>query len=1050
MNKKGFSMVELMVAMVVLALVMAGVVAVMMNSDKAKRKTEMISDSQQQGAAALEMMLRDIRTAGYGVPLGSDQPVIAYATPFEIVFNTNLSPFPDSLGLRQPRAYDPDATPVCPNYVVGVQFGTGVETYRYTFDSDNSGGYASADRADDVFETKTTNPNDVVLIRQTYGQMNDNTNNVYSTRNQNVALVLGPASATDTTVIPMFQYWYRDVGGTLRLHGDTNGDEALTGNERLFTNPDASRIASIEMITITVTTETRSPVDGNRYRRMTVSTTTNLANVPNTTAKMAVSGKLVIDGTGTVIEGGKVYLSTGTMQTTDASGEYVFAVEAGGYTITPEKLIDGDGSYYVLKNPQDTGVTVTNVNITDLDFRYVEITDSDMGSSSGTVYNDTIDPIGMAAPPPVPTSGERGIAGVTISAYGVAFAADSTTIGLSTTTDVNGNYSFNLPAGIYTINEADSPGYFSTTPNTVTDTIVNPGDAVTANFGDNKLVAGTINIRVWKDADKDSTRDSSEPFLPNVFCLIANANSGDMVASGRTDANGLFTALVPGDSTYTVIEIDPDSMISTVALTRTVNTTNWVRSPEFNRVDSLYVPADTTREVMFGDVVGFVAIALGQTERVLSLVTPDLMEVKNPPGVRTNPTSAYNDFDIVLGTVSGSTANLLVWYNLFGSPDTLPGSLFSSGFNGSFNLGYDITALASGDLDNPSATDDVICGLKENAGGFNISVGLTNDGGLTGVNLNRDKGLLRYSVKTYSTITPVASTSVLALACGGLTNSNEVDFVVGTRDAENVGHIEIWKNNTGDTLGNFTRDTVMYDAGGLTIGEVRSIYLADVVDSAGNFGSDLPKFYQDLIIGTKTGSFPSYSGQLIIFRRKGFSRRFALHQCYNITDAYVNTVTAYLSGKSTNNKRDIICGLRTNGSAEDDYNGRVDLWYNNDNGTFGRYDALLSSWVPTQSVDVSGEVMSLATGQLSGDNINDVVFGVKLDEYLGGTRWFQCFAGELPLTYADLFGGLYTGEVVTVNTTILRPTHTKSDVVVGERYQEGGVGYGRVIIYFTQ
>jgi hypothetical protein len=335
-------------------------------------------------------------------------------------------------------------------------------------------------------------------------------------------------------------------------------------------------------------------------------------------------------------------------------------------------------------------------------------------------------------------------------------------------------------------------------------------------------------------------------------------------------------------------------------------------------------------------------------------------------------------------------------------------------------------------------------------GAYNISVGLTHDGGGTGVNLDRDKGLLRYSVRDYSTITSVANTSVLAIATGGLTNSNEVDFVVGTRDAENTGHLEIWRNSVPDTTGLFTRDTVMYSAGGAPIGEVRSIYLADVVDSNGAVGSDLPRFYQDLIIGTKTGSFPSYSGQLIIFRRKGLNRRFAFHACYNITDGYINSVQAYQSGKVTGDPirdaaRDIICGLRVNGADADDYRGRIDLWYNNNNGSFG------SSGHPTQSVDVEGEVMSVATGPIDGDNVNDVVFGVKIDEYLGGTRWFPCFPGELPVTYNDLFAGTYTGEVVTVNTTHLRPTHpSRVDVVVGERYQEGGVGYGRVIIYFTK
>ncbi len=1055
MNRKGFSLIELMVAVTVLGVIMAGVVMVLINSDKAKRKNEQIIEAQQQGGAALEMLLRDIRSAGYGIPMESDQPIIAYATPFEIIFNANLNPFPDSLGRWQPRDYDPGVSPACPNYGVMLSYGTGAETYRYTFDSDNSGTYAVADRGDDVFETKTVNPFDVVLIRQTYGQMNDNTNNVYPTRNLNIALVRGPAGATDTTVIPMFQYWWRNSSGTLVLHGDTNGDGQLTGNERLFGNPNASILASIEMITITVTTESRSPVDGNNYRRLTVSTTTNLANVPNTTAKYTISGKLVVDGTSTGIEGGKVFLNTGALQTSTATGEYSFVAENGAYVVTPEKIFVNSSNYYILKNPQDSGVTVTNANITDVDFRYLQIAASDMGSIGGYVYNDTIAP----GPPAVPTAGERGISGVMLMATGVPAVSESTTIALSTTTDENGYYSFILPRGIYTIAQTDSPGYFSTTPNVVKDTIASDGENLTINFGDSKAAAGSVRITVWKDANKDSTKNPGELPLPNVFCLVLNANSGNVVASGRTNSSGEFLVTIPGDSVYSIIEIDPDSMVSTCALVKEMGTVDSVTlCPDCNRIDSLYVPADSTRELMFGDVVGFVAIALGQTERVLSMITPNLQEVKNPPGDRNNPTAIYADDDIVLGTVKGSSANLLVWYNRYSSPtaaDTQVSYLFPATNHGSFDLSYDITALASGDLNVPSLggrplsiTDDIVVGLKENAGTFNISVGLTHDGGGSGVNLDRDKGLMRARVGNYSTVTPVATTSVLSIATGKLTrtavDSGRVDFVVGTKDAENLGHIEIWRNGY-DTLTTFVRDTVLYDAGGPSIGEVRAIYLADVVDSMGTRGSDAPQFYQDLIVGTKTGSFPNYTGQLIIFRRKGKIGKFTLHRRYDIVDGYINALEAYQSGKASNGKLDIVCGLRVNGAAEDDYRGRLELWYNNDDGTFGL------SGQPNQRVDVEGEVLCLSTGPLSLDNINDVAVGIKTEDYLGGTRFFYCSPGLLPPAGSDPSGGDYTGEVVTLRiTSNFRPATMQYDIVTGERYMEGGTGYGRVILYYNK
>jgi prepilin-type N-terminal cleavage/methylation domain-containing protein len=1050
MNRKGFSLVELMVAVTVLGLVMTAVVALLINSDKAKRKNEMLIEAQQQGSAAMEMLVRDIRSAGYGVATINDQPIIAFATPFEIIFNTNLNPFPDNQGLSQPRAYDPGIPPLCPNYTIGSTFTGGAETYRYTFDSNHDGAIAAGDRSDDAVELKTRNPDDYVLIRQTYGRMDDNTNNVYPSRNFNIALVRGPAAADDQDIIPMFQYWYRDViSNTIRLWGDTNQDSVLTGAERLFANPPQNILTAIEMITITVTTETRSPVDGNRYRRVVVSTTTNLANVPNTKAKYAITGKLREQGSGTGISGGKVYLSTGSIQTSTGTGDYTFAVENGDYIVSPEKFITSGSYFYVLKNPQDSAVTVADANAPNVDFRYLGIASGDISRIGGKVYVDTIPPIGMAVTPPGPTTGERGIVGVVVAVKGKPTDAESTILNISTTTDANGDYQFTLPRGIYTITQIDSTGYYSTTPNVVVDSLP-AGTTHQVNFGDSRTGMGTINIKVWNNTDKDSTLDAGEVGLGNVFCMVTNTNKGDLAGSGRTDASGVLTINLPGDSLYTVIEIDPDSMISTCALIKAMGSSSWSVAKKLNQIDSLFVPKDSTRYVMFGDVVGYVAIALGQTERVLSMILPDLKENRDPPGDKDNPLSYSADADIVLGTVNttGAVSNLLVWYNRYQDAATQASSLFPTAFDFSYNLNYDITALAGGNLnaDLPSTTDDVICGLKENVGAFNISVGFTHDGG-TG-NAFHDKGLMRSgTIRTYATTTAVAATSVTALGTGNLTNSNRLDFAVGTKVANNQGRVEIWKNRGGgpptfgSTAAAGTPDTVITTADGATLlGEVRAMILMDVVDSTGSLGSDLPNNYQDLIIATKTGSFPSYTGQLVIYRRAGFNRRFVHHVTYNISDGYINALGSYRS-RGAAFPNDIICGLRTNGSTSDDYKGRLSLWYNNGNGSFG------SSGAPNVSRVPEGEVLCLTANQLNIDTDIDVAVGLKFGEYTGGTRFYYNTAGDLALAGSDPSGGKFTGEVVTIRSRALRPYTTKIDVAAGERFLSGGLGYGRVVIY---
>ncbi len=166
-----------------------------------------------------------------------------------------------------------------------------------------------------------------------------------------------------------------------------------------------------------------------------------------------------------------------------------------------------------------------------------------------------------------------------------------------------------------------------------------------------------------------------------------------------------------------------------------------------------------------------------------------------------------------------------------------------------------------------------------------------------------------------------------------MTNSLLPDFAVGTKTGTNTGTLEIWKNggSTSTPAYKFTRVQVITTADGSALGEVRSIAAADVVDSTGSAGSD---GYADLIIGTKTGSSP-YAGQLIIFRRAGRNLGLVFHKKIDISNAYINTVAAYKSGKTTNNKLDIIYGTRGDATNEEVYIGKVYLWHNNDDGTFG-------------------------------------------------------------------------------------------------------------------
>jgi prepilin-type N-terminal cleavage/methylation domain-containing protein len=1050
-SRKGFTMVELMVSVTILGVVMAAVVVLLINSQNAKRQAELMADAQIHAQAALEIVARELKTAGYGANLEAGQSPIAFAAPFECIFNANINPFPnDTLPYGEPRAYDPGSNPVCPNYNPGVKFNSGAETYRYFFS------------ATDSLALRTFNPNDAVLIRQVYGEMNSGSNQAMPALDQHLA-VLSPQQGTD--IVPLFQYWYRTTPAAtaLTLWGDTDNDGQLTGAERNFAAAPASVRASIEEITLTVTAETRMPLR-NQYRRVSISTRINLFNVPVASVKYFIRGHCYQNGTTSGIVDGEVRLSNGSMQVTATDGLFEFAVDPGTYVVRPPKLIEGTGYYYMLLNPQDSIVTLSSADADNIDFRYQVIAASDMGQILGVVYNDTIAHVGLPAEPQV---GERMIAGVKVTVSGKSIYSDTTALSFTAQTDINGGYSFTLPQGWYTVTELDSVGYFSSTPNSVVDTLSPAEDKDTLNFGDYRGAAGIIKVKVWKDNDKDSLDDggAAEPGLANVLCVVTKGGYEDIeVARGRTDANGEVSFFVPADSVYSVYELDPDSMTSTSALSLGYNhnPSDSVVSPYLNRVENISVPEGDTFRIKFGDAVGFITISLGQTERVLSLTVPYLNEYRNPPGSISNPTSTTNDVDIVLGTVKASTANMLCWYNLYVNSSTSFGSIFTSSPHNQYDVGYDVPAMASAILDTGVVTDDVVAGLRGNSGGHNIIVALTHKGGTasgTGSPAsrdNRDKGLLAWDASAspstppykpplqyYSTISG-ANTDVLTLATGLLTPSNKYDFAVGAKTGENTGHLEIWRNNGTGSL--FTRVAAITIAAGVSLGEVRAICVDDVVDSLGLAGKD---GLQDLIVGTKTGSHPNYRGQLIIFRRIGKNLLFDHHLTIEYTDGYVNSIKAYDSGLPRGTQlKDIAVGLRTIGATEDDYLGRIELWHNKNNGSFGNFGQ------PNDLAQPGGEVLSLDAGRLDIDNYDDLVAGIKTAENTGGTLMYESSRttrGYLPTDGRDPSGGEEMGEAVVVRTTVFRPSPGRTDIIVAVREVNAlSQNVGKLVIYFNK
>jgi hypothetical protein len=137
--------------------------------------------------------------------------------------------------------------------------------------------------------------------------------------------------------------------------------------------------------------------------------------------------------------------------------------------------------------------------------------------------------------------------------------------GATTTTDANGNYSFTVTPGTYTVAVLKPAGYEITGQdlggNEVTDSDINAAGQtapVTLQSGQNNpnVDAGLYKLaelgdKVWYDTNKNGVQDAGEAGVQGVKVSLLDA-AGNVVTTQTTDASGnyLFTSLKPG--TYSV------------------------------------------------------------------------------------------------------------------------------------------------------------------------------------------------------------------------------------------------------------------------------------------------------------------------------------------------------------------------------------------------------------------------------------------------------------------------------------------------------------------
>lgn len=809
-DARGFTLVELMITLTVLAAVMVVLMTVMYAAQRSKTTTANRIESTQGARIAIDMMARDLRSAGYSADTDpivgiAAQPPIAYIDSLQVLLNANLVPWPDSLPSLLggvPRAYDPAAAPR-PNPLNGtiwqppMKYRRGAETVRWTLDVNNDGQVNATDWADPsgVDAMRTPNLNDYMLVRQVFGEVAPG-NNLGQT--ERVALIQRPSAAGAP---PLFRVYLSA--------SSTPWDWSLGPVP-------PGQLGNIERVEINVMAGSARPDANGTFAVTTLTAEVNsMRNVPNFgEPTFAVDGYVFDDqpphnGTKDAGESGLpgVSVQLGVLSTnTDANGYFLFQAIAGTHTL---RHLPPSG-YGVLTTPDSFVVSIPPAAS-----RSFADTARAGGWVKSFVYND-VDEDGV-----FDVSGDTALAVVKVT---VAPGPDVQY------TDNSGDAINFAQAGGYTVTVTPPDSFSATTPNPVSGSMPNGGSAAYS-FGFTKSGYGTVKGTVYVDNNRNGVLNIGEVGIEGVWVGVTPDAGSTVVGWQNTDASGNFSIDVPARSSPAA-----PYYIMTIVKPGYYPTSSTTIGPFYISKGQIIAGNN------FGEA-GYQVIRL-TASRVLSLASADMMEA-DWNGNHTE--NAHGDMDLVLGADATGTDQISIWFNRY---DANP--VFDPSPTRNYTAQQSVMSIAVDTLDNTSTwrrRPDVATGTK-NATGGNFFVWLNQ-------NSNNNEGYLSPTADlSYRTQDMGDVQSILSYDCAG---GDMPDLIVGTKSpTANQGTIEVWENDNASSPV-FTRREI-YPPNGLVpgnaLGEVTAMALADF-DGDG---------YRDLVVGTHNGT---YSGQLLFFKFVG-------------------------------------------------------------------------------------------------------------------------------------------------------------------------------------
>jgi hypothetical protein len=181
------------------------------------------------------------------------------------------------------------------------------------------------------------------------------------------------------------------------------------------------------------------------------------------------------------------------------------------------------------------------------------------------------------------------------------------------------------------------------------------------------------------------------------------------------------------------------------------------------------------------------------------------------------------------------------------------------------------------------------------------------------------------------------------------------------------------------------------------------------------------------------------AGKIQIYRDNGGPSGKYLHYRTLRASGEVNALAVADMLEDGNGDLDIIVGTKVAEGV-----GKVELWLNNGDGTFGIFNNESGRYEPSDMIDLDREVLCLGIAHFDRDVYPDVAVGVKAaGTYSGDLKIFQCY-GYLPSAGNEFSTG-DIGEAITLTVDDFN-IDQKPDIAVGTRTS---LSQGTVVVLFN-